>query len=340
MTDSPTEEKATKTPRFRSAPYPAIALPKALERSAQMYEKALHHSVPVTVPAEAWGYAVKSSGLFATIAALKQYGLLLDEGSGDKRRFRLSDDALRIAKDPDPNSEKRKAAIHRAALAPPIYKELWEKYGSAAATGTMDMVLKTHLTLDRGDMGLATYADKAADDIITGFQKAISSSGLLTSANSHNDNGDDGDVVVPEDDPDGKVIDGEDKAPVEIKIGDFVQWESQGSLQFKVPRRVRWVSDDKSHIAVDESDTGIPADQVSIEPAPAGANPPPAQVPPADPKLSDVKVTAGQRKAVFPVSDGDVTFIFPDGLTIDGIEELEAYLAVFLKKEKRLAAKD
>lgn len=192
MTVSPTEEKATKTPRFRSAPYPAITLPKALERSGQMYEKALHHSVPVTVPAEAWGYAVKSSGLFATIAALKQYGLLLDEGSGDKRRFRLSDDALRIAKDPDPNSEKRKAAIHRAALAPPIYKELWEKYGSAAATGTMDMVLKTHLTLDRGDMGLATYADKAADDIIAGFQKAVSSSGLLASGSSLNESdGDD-----------------------------------------------------------------------------------------------------------------------------------------------------
>jgi len=45
------------------------------------------------------------------------------------------------------------------------------------------------------------------------------------------------------------------------------------------------------------------------------------------------------RKAVFPVSEGDVTFIFPKHLTMEGIEELEDYLAVFLKKEKRLAKK-
>ena len=338
MTNAPNEENTTKTPRFRSAPYPAIALPKALERAAQMYEKALHHSVPVSVPAEAWGYAVKSSGLFATIAALKQYGLILDEGSGDKRRFRLSDDALRISKDPDPSSEKRKAAMHRAALGPQIYKELWEKYGSAAATGTMDMVLKTHLTLDRGDLGLATYGDKAADDIIAGFQKAISSSGLLMSENSEVSSGQD--IEPPSEVSGGNDDDGGKTSAIDVSVGDYVQWESQGSLQFPVPRRVRWVSDDKSHIAVEGSDTGIPVDQVSLESAPVGDYPRSSNTPPpSEPNLSVFDQSTGSRKAVFPVSDGDVTFIFPDGLTIDGIEELEAYLAVFLKKEKRLATK-
>lgn len=180
MTEKADEKKSDKPPRFRSAPYPAITLPKAIERAAVMYEKALHHSVPVSVPAEAWGYTIKSSGLFATVAALKQYGLILDEGSGDKRRFRLSDDALRISKDPDPASDKRVAAIHRAALAPPIYKELWEKFGSPSASGTMDMVLKTHLTLDRADEGHAVYSGRAADDIISGYQKSVSYSGLMS----------------------------------------------------------------------------------------------------------------------------------------------------------------
>lgn len=64
-------------------------------------------------------------------------------------------------------------------------------------------------------------------------------------------------------------------------------------------------------------------------------NPSPVEVPKErDAEPSTLKV---QRKAVFPVSEGDVTFVFPETLTVEGIEELEAYLNVFLKKEKRIA---
>lgn len=57
--------------------------------------------------------------------------------------------------------------------------------------------------------------------------------------------------------------------------------------------------------------------------------------PPIPPAQAEHPPTSGLRKAVFPLSEGDVIFLFPDGMTEDGIEELEAYLAVFLKKEKR-----
>lgn len=165
--------------RFRSAPYPAIILSKAIERANSLHINALHHSVPMVVVAEAWSYTVKSSGLFGAIAALKQYGLVLDEGTGQKRRFRLTDDAMRIIKDPDSNSEKRNAALSRCALSPIIYKELWEKFGVAGASGKTDMLIKTHLTLDRAEEGHATYSDGAADDIISGYQKTATFAGLL-----------------------------------------------------------------------------------------------------------------------------------------------------------------
>ena len=74
--------------------------------------------------------------------------------------------------------------------------------------------------------------------------------------------------------------------------------------------------------------------QVTVEQAGMKTPPP---IPPAQP---DAPPSAGQRKAVFPVSEGDVTFLFPDGMTEEGIAELEAYLAVFLKKEKRKAAEN
>jgi len=41
----------------------------------------------------------------------------------------------------------------------------------------------------------------------------------------------------------------------------------------------------------------------------------------------------GQRQAIFPVSDGDVTMTFPATLSLAGLEELGDYLEVFLKKQ-------
>ncbi len=170
-----------KQPRFRSPPYPAIPLNKAIERAVSLHEKALHHPVPVGVAAKAWEYGEKSSGLFATIAALKQFGLLQDDGSGDKRRFKLTDSAIRLIRDPDPNSEKRKAAVRAAALAPKIHAELWEKYGLPGASGGMDLALKSYLTLDRADSGAATYSDKAAEELVTEYRQTVGFAGLLES---------------------------------------------------------------------------------------------------------------------------------------------------------------
>jgi hypothetical protein len=170
-----------KVPRFRSPPYPYIPLGKAIERVEALYAKALHHPVPVTVAAEAWGYGAKSSGLFATIAALKQFGLLLDDGSGDKRRFKVSDGGIRIVRDPDPGSEKRRDAIRHAALSPRIHRELWDLYGVAGVSGAMDVAIKSYLTLDRADNGAAPYGDKAADELVEEYKQTITYAGLTDS---------------------------------------------------------------------------------------------------------------------------------------------------------------
>jgi hypothetical protein len=179
MTNAP--QSAEKLPRFRSGAYPSVPLSKAIERAAALYAKALHHSVPVAVVASAWEYGEKSSGLFATVAALKQYGLLSDDQIGEKRRFRLTDAAVRIVRDPDPNSEKRKSAIQTAALSPKIYSVLWDKYGAAGASGAMDVILKTYLTLDRKDDGEAPYSDSSADELISHYRATVTFAGLVES---------------------------------------------------------------------------------------------------------------------------------------------------------------
>ena len=47
----------------------------------------------------------------------------------------------------------------------------------------------------------------------------------------------------------------------------------------------------------------------------------------------DVAVSKGSRKAVFPLDEGDVALVFPEGLSSDALKELGAYLDIFLNKE-------
>lgn len=170
------DDEQNQIKKFRSPPYPSIGLDKAIERARQLYQKALHHGVGVPVLADAWEYGEKSSGLFATAAALIQFGFLSDDGSGNKRKFTLTDPAVRIIKDADPTSAKRIEAIQTAALRPMIHKELWTRFGPA--TDVSPFVLRNYLRLDRGDEGKARYSDQGAEDVIRTYLDAIKFAGL------------------------------------------------------------------------------------------------------------------------------------------------------------------
>lgn len=162
--------------RFRSPPYPAMNLAKAVERAGELYAKAMHHAVGLPVLADAWSYGAKSSGLSATAAALQLFGLLNGQGTGTKRRFQLTEVALRIIKDADPASEKRVAALKTAAMAPNVYADLWRTYGSASDVS--DVVIRNFLTLDRSEAGKAPYGDSAANEIIKSYKETLVFAGI------------------------------------------------------------------------------------------------------------------------------------------------------------------
>lgn len=145
-------------------------LGKAVERAKQLYPKALHHQVGVAVLGEAWGFGLKSSGLIQTAAALIQFGLLVDDGAGEKRKFQLTKEAIRLANDADPASEKRKELLQRAAIAPKIHRELWDKYGAANIS---DVVLRNYLMFDRTDADGAAFSGTAADALIEEYKSTI-----------------------------------------------------------------------------------------------------------------------------------------------------------------------
>lgn len=118
----------TETKRDRSPNYPYISLQQALERARQFYAAEKRGAAAIPVVAKHWDYSPKSSGLIQSIAALKSYGLLDEEGRGQDRRVKLSELVLRIILDQRPQSPERAEQLYRAATMPAIAQKILEKF--------------------------------------------------------------------------------------------------------------------------------------------------------------------------------------------------------------------
>ena len=270
MTDAQTAPEKKK--RFRSPSYPMFDLGKAVDRASALLNRAHHHPVGAPVLSEAWGMKSVGGKVWRTAAALIQYGLIIDSGTGKSRKFQIADIARRIIKDSDPTSQKRKEALKTASLSPMINKELWETFKTA--DGLSDAVLKTHLTVDRAEIGKPPYSSSAADEVIGIYRASLAYAGIT-----------DSDTLTEDD---GATVDETDKLhnhfeTLKAKVGDFVKWTSNGVDQFET-RKVEWVSDDQVWLRVFGNPTGIPMEEVTITDPPT---PPKPAVLPASPKSPD-----------------------------------------------------
>lgn len=89
-----------------------------------------------------------------------------------------------------------------------------------------------------------------------------------------------------------------------------------------------------SDTVVDEADDVPPSLTVEDSPVEKQPNQPVRFAGGSLPAAAEA-IPSGMRKAVFPVSEGDVTLIFPTSLSPEGLEELGDYLEIFLRKAKR-----
>jgi hypothetical protein len=151
--------------RHRSPPYPSLTIDDAIDRARKLYEMEGKHSALVSTAVDHWGYKQKSSGGLQTIASLKSYGLIIDEGNGDDRKLRLSDIGIAIVQDERSVSPERDELIEVAAFKPKILADMWAKYG--ASLPSLDTV-KHFLTVDR------RYNPNAISDIIRAYKAAVS----------------------------------------------------------------------------------------------------------------------------------------------------------------------
>lgn len=167
MSDEPsTGVRATvkKKKRERSPNYPGIDLDEALNRARTIERHEGRHSAPARSILSHWGYGENSGSGLVIFAALKKFGLLIEEGSGAGRKGRLSDDAIAIIKDEREDSPDRLRRIQEAALRPPIHTELWERYGSELPS---DETLRYELQVEKG------FTERAVGDFIPQYKRTI-----------------------------------------------------------------------------------------------------------------------------------------------------------------------
>jgi hypothetical protein len=129
--------------RERSPNYPTVSLEDAVILVRRLYDAEKRASVALIVVAQALSGSASMKGLSgparSKIAVLRSYGLIEDLAPG---KVRVSDRALAILQRPTPATYT--GSIREAALAPPLFRELYEEHRDAS-----DGALKYHLMTDK-----------------------------------------------------------------------------------------------------------------------------------------------------------------------------------------------
>ena len=159
MTDTPAPARR---PTGRSPSFPAISLETAVRRARELYETERQHPTSVETIVRHWGYKSMNGPASLSLAALKKFGLLTDEGRGTDRRGRLTHLAVDIVANPD--AAARTSAIKQAALMPVIHKELWDKYQNNPPS---DANLQWDLVRQRG------FTESGAADFIREYKQTV-----------------------------------------------------------------------------------------------------------------------------------------------------------------------
>jgi hypothetical protein len=137
-------------------------LGKAVNLARLLYEQDKLHKVPIGTAHERWAYKSLSSAGNQAVAAVKSFGLITVEGEGDKRMLAVTETGRKIILEaPD-----RDELLKKAALGPPLFASLWEKYKTDGLPS--DGTLRHHLIFDRN------FNEDSVDDVIDRFKSTIS----------------------------------------------------------------------------------------------------------------------------------------------------------------------
>jgi hypothetical protein len=305
-----------KRKRTRSPEHPSVNLEAALKRAKQFYDVEQRNAVSLNTAIKDWGYEPKSSGGLQTVATLISFGLLKDEGAGDKRKLQLTQLALRILLDQRPDSTERAALIKQAALMPKIHKQLWDKWGaSRPSDAEVRHVLAVEWEPPFNDKSVDGFIKEYAETLR--FAKLDQSDESVTEA-TQEDKGNAGPAYTP-------------------KVGDYVQWDQGGILQLPEPTRVRAITPDGKFVMLEGSNTGVPVNELIPEQAPAGV--PGVPTPAVD--FRPQATTGRMQKDIFSLKEGEVVLFWPSPLSEESVQDVTDWLDIVKRKFARaVPAKD
>jgi hypothetical protein len=170
--DQPKSANKTKT---RSPAYPAIGLEEAIAKADLIYQIEHEHFANIEAIASHWETTVTNGNFQTALAALKQFGLIVDEGKNEDRRAQLTDLAKDILEHPG-DSPKRQELLRTAALTPKIHRELWEKYKGKLPQE--DVSIRFYLVRERDG---SRFNPNHVDSFIAQFRSTIAFAKLTES---------------------------------------------------------------------------------------------------------------------------------------------------------------
>lgn len=270
--------------RVRSPSYPSYSLEDAIENVSKVFDEDRTNPVDREVVARHLGYSGLNGAADKSLATLMQYHLLEKVAKGEVRVSPLAVDILH----PD-KAEQKKRALVESAYSPALFSELRDRFSEGVPSQS---ALKSYL-VRKG------FNDRAIGPILTAYSKTCA---FLERENATESGSDVDQIEVesPQPDDDNVTHGG-------AKVDDFIQWESSGILQFMQPQRVRAVSADGDWVFVEESTTGIPMSEVTVEKVatavqPSLVHPPEMPLPSAESKLGEPGETEWMRNKVGPKS--------------------------------------
>lgn len=306
----------------RGPAYPYVSLERAVERANVIAEKgAARQKMPPETFYRLWSFGAKSSGARQTMAALNYYNLVEYVGRGNDRKVQLTELALRIVLDKQPNSSARKDAIKKAALEPAIFRELHDRYAPILPD---DVVIETYLKIERA------FNDEAARATIKHFRDTMVFAGL--------------------DQPDGEPSASLNPKHAEgvvyggAKVGDLIDYEVEGVLGHEQPVKVIGVSEDQAWVFIAESNSGIPMDSVIVRDTVQTeiTKPHEQRTPPANPFSriavnSNFDIGDALRTERFDTDEGAVEISWPSNLSSQSVEDMQDWLELLMKRIERRA---
>lgn len=309
-----------KSKKHRSPNYPSFSLETAVAKASVLYQRNKRHWIPAAAAMEQMDYKSNSSTGQQAIAALKSFGLIDDQGSGDKRQICVNERATKIIL----GAAAKPQMLQEAALLPPINSEVWEKFYKPGDGLAPDATIRDYLIFQRD----VKFNPDSVGTFIAQLKNSASYANLYSLANT-------------------TELDGEPEASraAEIKAGDWVQWTSQGQAQFPTPRKVLALSDDGLFAFVEGTDTGMPVDQLTIEKTPqdasakAGNAPrnPFAEVATAYINYANKAGPAPQGvvEEVFAVGSKRIVIQFPNEMSAEEFQDVTDWFRILERKMKR-----